>query len=40
MPDELDRQRVKERVLRNPLREGLAAHQLVGRVTAYQGEDG
>jgi hypothetical protein len=22
------------------LREGLAAHQLVGRVTAYQGNDG
>jgi hypothetical protein len=24
----------------NPLREGPAAHQLVGRVTAYQGDDG
>ncbi len=24
----------------NPLREGPASHQLVGRVTAYQGEDG
>jgi hypothetical protein len=23
-----------------PLDEGLAAHQLVGRVTAYQGDDG
>ena len=23
-----------------PLEEGLAAHQLVGRVTAYQGDDG
>ena len=23
-----------------PLLEGLAAHQLVGRVTAYQGDDG
>ena len=25
---------------RNSLREGLASHQLVGRVTAYQGDDG
>ena len=24
----------------NPLREGPASHQLVGRVTAYQGKDG
>ena len=24
----------------NPLREGPAAYQLVGRVTAYQGDDG
>ena len=24
----------------NPLREGPASHQLVGRVMAYQGEDG
>jgi hypothetical protein len=24
----------------NPLREGPAAHQLVGKVTAYQGDDG
>ena len=23
-----------------PLKEGLAAHQLVGRVMAYQGDDG
>ena len=25
---------------RNPLREGPASHQLVGRVKAYQGDDG
>jgi hypothetical protein len=25
---------------RKPLREGPAAHQLVGRVMAYQGDDG
>ncbi len=25
---------------RNPLREGPASHQLVGKVMAYQGEDG
>jgi hypothetical protein len=24
----------------NPLREGLMSYQLVGKVTAYQGEDG
>jgi hypothetical protein len=33
----LDAERLKELV---PLREGPASHQLVGKVMAYQGDDG
>ncbi len=40
IPHELTRVRGLVRKGRNPLWEGPASHQLVGRVKAYQGDDG
>ncbi len=40
IPHELTRVRGLVRKRRNPLWEGPASHQLVGRVKAYQGDDG
>ncbi len=40
IPHEVSKVRGYETKWSNPLREGPASHQLVGRVKAYQGEDG
>ena len=40
IPHELTRVRGLVRKRSNSLREGPASHQLVGRVKAYQGDDG
>ncbi len=40
IPHVVSEVRVFETKWSNPLREGPASHQLVGRVKAYQGEDG
>ncbi len=40
IPHEVSKVRGYETKRSNPLREGPASHQLVGRVKAYQGEDG
>ena len=40
IPYDLERVRFLLRKRSNPLREGPAVHQLVGRVMAYQGDDG
>ena len=40
IPHEVSRIRSREKKRSNPLWEGPASHQLVGRVKAYQGDDG